>query len=209
MISLHPYVIGIISSNPLIRKILPHILNILGQENVVFYASLYEASKKHKDEKNPNILIFDTPKVLDELFLYQDKLIHAYLFVIDEEISLNTFNAKECLDSFDVLTRRIFSGNDKPSFTEAINPIDFGECMTFSEKDHIFKHPNPPKDILTVYKLENPLTMRGVIQSFKSVLPEQAVQDDQSGVTYTLLEKDLSVRLKAYEISLRMEDPRL
>ncbi len=210
MISLCDYTVGIIATDELVRKVLPHIIHILGQGRILLFTDLYEAMRSFKKIEGSKILIADEPSHLRHLEIYQEALSEIFLFTLVDGDVVRHCTINECLDAMNDLKERVLSSLANENKEDVCSPFHLsqeesvkkkGKKSFVEESSYIFKHPNPPIDILTIYKIAKPVTMRGVINTLKAVLPEQVVRTDTVSLTYTLLENNLKERLKKYEVT--------
>ncbi len=198
MISLHEYTIGLITHDALLRKSLPHIMHILGQDKIHFHTNLYEISRIFKNIDGPKILIFDIPEALKGIEVYQESLVNTFIFVLIYNEKGGHCSVKDCLETLGDLEKKIFEGHLLPSSSAEVSfPLAQEEIV--DKKSYIFREPNPPVDFLTIYSIDKPLTMRGVVSSFEAVLPKQSVTTQTTAISHVLLENILKDRLKRYQ----------
>lgn len=198
MISLHDYQVGLVSTDPLVRKVIPHFLHILGQPKVSMYASLADASRHMRKADEAKILMCDGEDSIKDSRSYQLNLKHIFMYVLLPRDDARSCTVEECLDAlqgiYAFLEHR--SGSFTNNTTTTQDPTTDPDQL---KMQYTYKKANPPMDTLTIYRIDKPLTMRGLVGALRATLPIQTVSSDKmTEVTYEMLEKDLKGRVSAY-----------
>lgn len=196
MITLSKYHIGLVSQDPLTRKIVPHFMGILGQKNVSMYSTLADAARLMRKQDGHKILLCDGEESIAESRSYQLNLKHIYIYVMISKEGNHSCSVEACIDALQGIYGYL---HDRPSLTDAqATPPSLVED-TIDEASYIYQFSNPPRDLLTIYQIHKPLTMRGVVSVLRATLPEQYIITNKvNEINYDMLENNLRSRVKSY-----------